>query len=82
MLEDTKAEIKAEVFDANDVIRELEPAEEGSNEDITLSPTSQLRRKMLARNHRTQTEGVDDSRLSPLEKEFRRYEAFSLFKIP
>ena len=78
VLEDTKAEIKAEVFDANNVIRELEPADEGSNEDITLSPTSQLRRKMLARNHRTQTEGVHDSRLSPIEKEFRRYEAFSL----
>ena len=78
VLEETKAEIRAEVFDANDVIREQESVDEGSNEDITLSPTSQLRRKMLARHHRTQTEGFQDSRLAPIEKEFQRYEAFSL----
>ena len=33
---------------------------------------------MFARHHRTQTEGFQDSRLAPIEKEFQRYEAFSL----
>ena len=64
--------LSAELFDPNNVIREVETADV----DVTLSPTSQLRKKMLDRSQRTQTEGLLDSRISPIEKEFRRYEAF------
>ena len=33
---------------------------------------------MISRSQRTQTESILDSRLSPIEKEFNKYEAFSL----
>ena len=75
-LVDTKDEISAELFDPNNVIREVETAD--PDVDVTLSPTSQLRKKIMDRSQRTQTEGLLDSRISPIEKEFRRYEAFSL----
>ena len=52
-LQETKVEISAEVFNPNDAIA---VAETDSDElDLNLSPTSQLRKKILARSQRTQT---------------------------
>ena len=75
-MDETKAEISAEVFNQNDAIAATET--ESDQVDLNLSPTSQLRKKILARSQRTITESVNDSRLPPIEKEFRKYEAFSL----
>ena len=75
-MDETKAEISAEVFNQNDAIAATET--ESDQVDLNLSPTSQLRKKILARSQRTLTESVNDSRLPPIEKEFRKYEAFSL----
>ena len=75
-LDETKAEISAEVFNPNDAIAATET--ESDQVDLNLSPTSQLRKKILARSQRTITESVNDSRLPPIEKEFRKYGGFSL----
>ena len=75
-LDETKAEISAEVFNPNDAIAATET--ESDQVDLNVSPTSQLRKKIVARSQRTITENVNDSRLPPIEKEFKKYEAFSL----
>ena len=74
-LAETKAEISAEVFNPNEAIAATET--ESGGVDLNLSPTSQLRKRILARSQRTVTESVNDSRLPPIEKEFRKYESFS-----
>ena len=71
-LDFTKNEICSEAFNPNDVV--LEPRNPADDIDLSLSPTSQLRKKMLARNQRTETERLSDSSKAPIEKEFRKYE--------
>ena len=75
-LDEIKADISAEVLNPNDAIAATET--ESDQVDLNLSPTSQLRKKILARSQRTITETVNDSRLPQIEKEFRKYESFSL----
>ena len=74
-LQETKVENSAEVFKPNDAFA---VAETDSDElDLNISPTSQLRKKILAKTKRTQTENINESRLLPIE-EFRKYEAFQV----
>ena len=47
-------------------------------ETAPLSPTSRLRKKLLERQQRTIIEGVVENRKSQLQREFHRYESFSL----
>ena len=51
--------------------------EDDTEDTPPLSPTSQLR-KQMSRNQRTFTEDQIDHRLSPIDKEIRRYESFSI----
>ena len=81
-LDMTKEDIKREVNRLNDNVDDDDDLNEGFIEDNTedtppLSPTSQLR-KQMSRNQRTFTEDQIDHRLSPIDKEIRRYEFFSI----
>ena len=80
----TKEDIKREVIRLNDNVDDDDDNDlnEGFIEDNTedtppLSPTSQLR-KQMSRNQRTYSEDQIDHRLSPIDKEIRRYESFSI----
>ena len=56
--------------------KEKEPVEVESN-DITQSPNTKLRMKMKQRQINLRTKTNEDL-MSPLEKEFNRYESFSI----
>ena len=81
MLENVKIDIKNEI-DKMKIEKDLtegkekEPVEVESN-DITQSPNTKLRMKMKQRQINLRTKTNEDL-MSPLEKEFNRYESFSI----
>jgi hypothetical protein len=81
--EATKDEIRdeANILDQNE--REPEAPEEivvdENIQQVPLSPTSQLRKKMLAKQRRPQDHAhASNLDVSPVDRELRRYESFSL----
>ena len=80
-LEAAKDNIKIEIAEMKrNVTEQLEPEEDIENvdkEEPPMSPNTKLRLKMQARTQRLRTENQGDS-LSPIEREFHRYESFSL----
>ena len=80
--EKTKDDIRREAATLDD--ENLEPGlnegfhEENTEDTAPLSLTSQLRKQMRARQHRTQTGDQMESRLLPIDKELRRFESFSI----
>ena len=75
-LESTKDEIKEEFTGLGD--DHGEPEQDNPDDGAPLSPTSRLRKKLLDKQQRTQIEGFLEERISPIEREILRYEAFSL----
>ena len=76
-LGDTKEEIKQEVMDLGD--DHGEPELEIDDIDVApLSPTSRLRKQFLDKQQRAEVDGFLEDRITPIEREIRRYEAFSL----
>ena len=83
-LDMTKDDIRREVsrFDT-DMDEDNTQLNEGFIEDDDednppLSPTSQLRKQMKASHQRSYTDDQIDNILSPIDKEIRRYESFSI----
>ena len=82
-LDTTKDNIKREVNRFNIDMEEESELNEGFIEDDAedippLSPTSMLRKQMKARHQRTTTDNYLDNTLSPIDKEIKRFETFSI----
>ena len=56
---------------------EIQNPESNQVPEVTLSPNTKLRMRMKQRNHRLMTLNIDDL-LSPLDREMKRYESFSI----
>ena len=81
-LEKTKDDIRREAatLDDEDLESQLNEGfiEVNTEDNLPLSPTSQLRKQRRAMQHRTHTGDQIETRLSPIDKELRRFESFSI----